>query len=127
MKPELDSRHIDFELSLDSSVNPVEMDKNQFEQVLINAVKNAMESIGEKGMISIHLENNGSCSKLRIRDTGQGIDPDIETDLFTPFTSTKKNGRGLGLIIISEILTQHGFDFSLENHPKGGAELRISF
>ena len=47
--------------------------------------------------------------------------------LFTPFFSTKKNGRGLGLTIVHEILSQHGFDFGLQDRNGAGAEFWIKF
>ncbi len=64
---------------------------------------------------------------LTVRDTGPGIPEEARGNLFTPFFSTKRNGRGLGLTLAHEILTQHGFAFDLGNHPKGGAEFTIRF
>jgi nitrogen-specific signal transduction histidine kinase len=51
--------------------------------------------------------------KLVIRDTGTGIDPDVAEQLFSPFFSTKRNGQGIGLTLIREVLIGHGFLFSL--------------
>ena len=47
--------------------------------------------------------------------------------LFTPFYSTKKEGQGIGLTLIREILIRHGFDFSLERTPGGLTEFTITF
>jgi nitrogen-specific signal transduction histidine kinase len=53
--------------------------------------------------------------------------PEAEPHLFSPFFSTKAQGRGIGLTLIREILTQHDFDFDLRNLEPGGAEFRILF
>ena len=109
---------------------PVSLDRNQMEQVLVNVLQNAMEAIGEDGQIALRLgrdEDRGGRLFLAIGDTGPGLPEEVLPRLFEPFFSTKRNGRGLGLTLIQEILTQHGFDFSLENRPEGGAELRIGF
>jgi two-component system nitrogen regulation sensor histidine kinase NtrY len=89
--------------------------------VLMNVLKNAMESIGEDGRIALRLDPDA----LSIRDSGPGIPEDVRALLFTPFFSTKRNGRGLGLTLVQEILSAHGFAFSLGTGEGGGAELRV--
>jgi nitrogen fixation/metabolism regulation signal transduction histidine kinase len=102
----------------------ISADPQQMEQVLINIVKNAMEAIDGEGQIAILL--NGSHPKqLIIRDTGKGITPEMEEHLFSPFYSTKKDGQGVGLTVIKEILLNHHFDFSLRTLSPGVTEFRI--
>lgn len=64
---------------------------------------------------------------LLIADSGRGIDPAARDEVFTPFFTTKRAGRGLGLTIVSEILTNHHHPFSLQNREGGGAEFRVTF
>ena len=64
---------------------------------------------------------------LTIADTGRGIDPAARDELFTPFFTTKREGRGLGLTIVSEILNNHRLPFTLQNREGGGAEFRVTF
>jgi len=123
LRPELDRRRIRVEWEKTEVVDPVELDRNQIEQVLVNVFKNAMESIGEDGRIALRLERGG----LAIRDSGPGIPPDVLPLLFTPFFSTKRNGRGLGLTLVQEILSAHGFGFRLGPGEDGGAEFRVGF
>ncbi len=106
---------------------PIEMDRNQIEQVLVNILKNAMESIGEDGRIGLRLDREGGRPELTISDSGAGIPEEARPLLFTPFFSTKRDGRGIGLTLIQEILAQHHFDFHLEPRTGGGAEFRIGF
>lgn len=128
MKPSFDARQIRCELDLDRSIGPVAMDKNQMEQVLVNVIKNAVEASDREGEIRISLSRNGSRSAtLAIRDSGSGIDPAIASQIFTPFTSSKRDGRGIGLTVVREILSKHRFDFALRNCQDGGAVFEITF
>jgi nitrogen fixation/metabolism regulation signal transduction histidine kinase len=123
LRPELDRRRIRIEWERDEPSAPVALDRNQIEQVLVNVLKNAMESIGEDGRIALRLDRDS----LVVRDSGSGIPEDIRSLLFTPFFSTKRNGRGLGLTLVQEILSAHGFAFSLAPAEGGGAEFRVGF
>lgn len=106
--------------------NPeVQLDPILFEQVLVNIVKNAAESIGQDGDIEIHVSGNPVV--LEIADNGTGITKDNEDKLFTPFFSTKPEGQGIGLILIREILTKHGCLFSLKTYPDGWTRFKICF
>ena len=93
-------------------------DPSQIQQVVINAIKNAVESIGENGEVKISV--NMSKPQLVISDNGPGIDDKVKDQLFTPFFSTKPDGQGIGLIISREILLNHGARFSLYTNKKTG-------
>jgi signal transduction histidine kinase len=121
LRPELEHRRI----SLDIDIEPpaiIRVDQSQFEQVIINVIRNAMESIGEDGGIAVSWRD----STFSVADTGHGIDPAARDELFTPFFTTKREGRGLGLTIVSEILTNHHLPFTLQNREGGGAEFRVT-
>lgn len=106
--------------------NPmVQIDTILFEQVLVNIIKNAAESIGVGG--DIYIRTTASPVMLEIADSGKGISRDVEAKLFSPFFSTKPNGQGIGLIFIREVLVKHGCTFSLRTYPDGLTRFRISF
>jgi len=93
-------------------------------------VKNAVEAIeatGRAGEITLRGGRLGSRSYLAIADSGTGLTTDVETQLFTPFYTTRETGQGIGLTMVQEILLAHGFDFNLENREGGGAEFTIVF
>ena len=119
------NRDIDLHLELCEENPVVSMDTSLFEQVLINIIKNATESIDTNGKIFIRTSD--SPLMLEIGDTGQGISKETETKLFTPFFSTKPNGQGIGLIFIREVLMKHGCTFSLRTYPDGITRFRIFF
>lgn len=125
LRPELARRRIASEWDERENAAPIDLDRNQVEQVLVNVLRNAMEAIGEDGRIALSLTRKDGRPTLTIRDSGPGVPEEARTHLFTPFFSTKRNGRGLGLTLAHEILTQHGFRFSLENHPLGGAVFTV--
>ena len=82
--------------------------------MLINIVKNAVESMGEKeGLVII----SSSPTQLTITDNGRGIPTSVAPHLFTPFFSTKPQGQGLGHLLIRDILTAHHCTFSLVTDP----------
>jgi nitrogen fixation/metabolism regulation signal transduction histidine kinase len=85
----------------------ISADEQQLEQALINIVKNAIEAIEEKGIIDFNTANNPK--ELIITDTGKGIAREDSENLFSPFFSTKKDGQGIGLTLVKEILLNHLF------------------
>ncbi len=103
----------------------IHADIQQMEQALINIIKNAVEAIEEEGTITVITETNPN--HLIIRDSGKGISPGFEEHLFSPFYSTKKDGQGVGLTVIREILTNHSFYFSLKTIAPEVTEFRINF
>lgn len=105
----------------------VEADKNQLEQVLVNILRNALESIDARGAVDITLRREAGLVRATIGDSGPGISPELEGRLFTPFLSTKRDGRGIGLTLIHEILSNHGLQFALRNRQGSGAEFEILF
>lgn len=109
MKLKLQQAHVNFVLDLPDHEVFLKCDREQMEQVLINAIINAFESVGENGQVKLKL----SASHIEIIDNGKGIDPGIQSKLFTPFFSTKPTGQGVGLTLSREILINHGFGFSL--------------
>ena len=120
-------QHRDIDLQLDlCEENPlVSMDTSLFEQVIINIIKNATESINTHGKVIIR--TSSAPLMLEIGDTGRGISKEVESKLFSPFFSTKPNGQGIGLIFIREVLMKHGCTFSLRTYPDGITRFKIFF
>lgn len=88
------------------------IDPAQIEQVLVNALTNALESIGTGGG-QIVLAATSQPLGIAVRDDGPGISPAVEAQLFQPFFSTKPKGQGVGLTLSRDILEQHGATYSL--------------
>jgi C4-dicarboxylate-specific signal transduction histidine kinase len=84
----------------------------QIQQVLLNLVRNAMEAMQDVEqrhlMIKADIDDTGTAVRLSVKDTGPGIAPAILEKLFTPFTTTKQTGMGVGLSICRTIIEAHG-------------------
>jgi two-component system, NtrC family, nitrogen regulation sensor histidine kinase NtrY len=100
-------------------------DAHQLEQVLINIIKNAIEAISVTGEVSFTLQR--TTRRLLIADNGKGISAKDGEQVFTPFFSTKPDGQGIGLVLVKEILVNHGFEFSLQQKSGELTEFAIRF
>ncbi len=128
----LSENKITFNLEYKNTNDFFQFDLNQISRVLINIIKNSLESIHEKqeleknlqGLINILVENNNDYIYITIEDNGVGF-KSIPKDLITPLTTTKQHGTGLGLSIVSKILYEHGGDlqFIEKNH---GAKIKLN-
>ena len=116
---------IAFELDGTVPTEPVYLDTTQFEQVMINLLKNAHESGSDPDRVVVAVRHRGDGAIVTVRDAGGGIGDDVMRRALLPFYSTKKTGTGLGLPLCREIVESHGGRLSLAN-VDGGLEVRIS-
>lgn len=122
LRVELEQRGIALEMQIDDR-RTFDVDASQLEQVVLNVFRNAMEAVAREGRIRVMLRDG----VLTVRDSGPGIPESVRSELFTPFFTTKRDGRGLGLTVVHEVLANHGLPFSLENADGGGAVFEVRF
>lgn len=113
----------------------ISADLHQLEQVIINIIKNSIESIEIRklrhpdsvpaGLITI--KTTFKPKQLVIEDNGMGISPEVEQQIFSPFFTTKENGQGIGLTLIREILVNHNFQYSLRTNEEKLTGFQIRF
>ena len=128
---ELREHRITLRLRLDDSVPSLLCDPIQMQQVTINLVMNACESMSTTSKRERVVEITNSYTEKRevvvvISDTGPGIDPQVAGRLFESFFSTKKNGLGVGLSICRSIVEAHGGHISAHTNNSGGATFRFN-
>jgi two-component system, NtrC family, nitrogen regulation sensor histidine kinase NtrY len=121
-------------ISANISVYPEDLtisaDKNMIEQVLINLLKNAIQSFEEQEEKQIDLKaflNEKSRTIISIADTGSGIDPEAMEKIFIPFFTTKKNGSGIGLSLSRQIMRQHQGTLTVKSTVGKGTEFAMRF
>ncbi|SEK82846.1 two-component system sensor histidine kinase NtrB [Pacificibacter marinus] len=125
----------DFDPSLPSTF----VDGDQFMQVLLNLFKNASEASNKEGGtirirtfydLALRLrrkDGSGAALPLQVEitDDGPGLPPEIASDIFEPFVSGRENGTGLGLALVSKIISDHEGWISVDSVP-GKTVFRIS-
>jgi signal transduction histidine kinase len=96
----------------------------QIEQVVVNLLQNAIDSIVETrngtGEIVVETELVGEAIQVAIRDTGTGLPEGAEEKLFEPYFTTKPDGLGMGLSISRSIIEAHGGSLWAEPNATGG-------
>jgi nitrogen fixation/metabolism regulation signal transduction histidine kinase len=117
-------RDIGLKLDLTDDDNIVRIDGIQFEQVLVNVIKNAYEAIGKNGEIRIATRSNPL--SIKIANNGPEISDDVKQKLFTPFFTTKSSGQGIGLMFVREVLINHNCKFDLKSED-GWTKFDIHF
>jgi signal transduction histidine kinase len=132
LKPQLEKANI--RLAVQGSVSaPIKIDPQQIQQVLINLIQNAADSIGHDGEVTLRarLDNKRLADRLtdvvilEVADTGKGIPPEVEKRLFDPFFTTKDAGTGLGLSIAARIVEKHGGALQYQTRPDHGTTFGI--
>ena len=125
MEMKAGEKKIQFQFQMAETGFFIYADWQQMEQVLINIIKNAIEAI--EGAGSILFITNPVNKQLIIVDSGTGIPDSIAVQLFSPFFSTKKDGQGIGLTLVKEVLLKHGFQCTLKTPAAGRTEFMIQF
>ncbi|MFC2118608.1 PAS domain-containing sensor histidine kinase [Bacteroidota bacterium] len=121
---------IDFTFAIYPERLQILMDSNQIEQVLINLVKNSIESLNDYKKSEIKLQamelpDGSPC--ITISDNGMGIQNDILDDIFIPFFSTKEKGSGIGLSLSRQIMRMHEGSISVISEPDVNTVFTLRF
>lgn len=106
-------RSVRLALALSERIPYVRADQTLMEQVILNLARNAIDAMedtpaGERELCIRSRDGAGDTVEVEVADRGQGIDPEFEANLFSPFLSTKPDGMGLGLHISRSIVEAHG-------------------
>ena len=125
LKNVFEDRRIRVALDLPRTMPAVAIDRAQMEQVFFNLLKNALEAVKDGGSIDIALSSDDNDVITTVRDDGQGMTPEQVAHLFEPYRTSKEHGTGLGLMISSRIVRDHGGTISVESELKKGTAFTI--
>lgn len=125
LQRELARRAAVLSVELAADLPPVQGDRIELQQVLINLIMNALQAMdgdlppGQAPRLGLRTGTDGACVRVSVRDCGHGIAAADADRLFAPFFSTKSDGMGLGLSICRSIIAQHGGRISAHGTPPG--------
>lgn len=119
--------HIKVVKNYDANICPVSLDIEKIKIAFLNIIVNAVEAMGEKGILEITTKNqNGKCV-VKISDNGTGMKKEESDRLFEPYFTTKEKGNGLGLANSHNIIINHNGSISAESIYGKGTSFTISF
>ena len=116
-----EAKPVDLRVEVPSNPLPANVDRDQILSLLTNLIFNAIEAAPPGSSVEIRANAAEGMLRVEVSDGGPGIDPAIADRLFTPFTTTKPTGTGLGLTIARRVAVDHGGTLSAINRPEGGA------
>lgn len=107
--------------------NPVfvEGDYEKIRQLIQNLLSNAQKAVEKKGRVSLYMSQEKGRVRLSVKDTGIGMDPSSQKEIFTPFYSKFSKGIGLGMAIVKKIVEEHQFEIELNSERGKGTEVTI--
>ena len=123
---EFESRNISLTQRLDPGLPLVMVDGEQIKQAVLNILKNAIESIGGDGRITVSSRLEEGFVWIDVGDTGKGIAEDMVPNLFDPFFTTRPDGTGLGLAVTRKIVVDHGGDIEVKSKLGIGTTFTVS-
>jgi len=120
--PAIEMRHELLAPAAVTLANPAQM-----HQLVLNLVLNAREAMPDGGLLTMETGQESSHAVLTVRDTGQGIAPEIRDHIFEPYVSTRRNreGSGMGLAVVAGIVERHGGTIHVESEPGSGTAIHI--
>jgi signal transduction histidine kinase len=122
-----DERGVQLDIRLSSTLPQVPADPDGVHKALLNIVSNALDAVDERDDsyvgVQTLLEPGGQWARIVVLDHGPGISPEILTDIFKPFVSSKgSRGTGLGLPVSRKIFREHGGDIVVESKVGKGSK-----
>ena len=103
----------------------IEFDAQLLERVFYNLVMNAAQASPESGVVTVKTRLAGEQVEIAVIDRGTGIELKDRESIFNPFFTTKSDGVGLGLAIVSKIVDEHGGTITVESTPREGSVFRV--
>ncbi len=125
LQAEIADRNITVEMELHKDLPLIESDRGQLKQAFYNVIKNAFQAMKSEGVLRIRTDMDDKFVTITFTDTGGGIPPEAMSNVFQPYFTTKKNGSGLGLLIVRRIVRAHGGEINLVSTEGVGLSLSI--
>jgi signal transduction histidine kinase len=132
--PELELRGVRLKEELQPDLPPVYGDADRLQQVFINLVNNALDAMPDGGELLVVTKSEGNSDipaaiLVEFRDNGCGMTDELRSHIFDPFYTTKELGRGtgLGLVVVRQVVREHGGEIEVESVRDRGSVFRLRF
>ncbi|HWP36306.1 MAG TPA: ATP-binding protein [Gemmatimonadales bacterium] len=126
VEPQAKARGVQLRREPVSEAIPVNADPELMVQVLVNLLLNGVDASPDNGRVTVRVTRQGEEVRIGVEDQGPGVPPELRTEIFRPFFTTKHLGTGLGLSISRQIAQRHGGSLHLEDAPGGGATFVVA-
>lgn len=108
VQPLLDQKHVDLNRRLDPTLPPVQVDREQLWEAILNLISNALDAMPDGGNLTVSAQRQGAEALVSVSDSGRGMTEEEARYLFVPFFTTKSDGTGLGLAYTQRVVNEHG-------------------
>lgn len=125
MEREISDRGIWVETEFPADVPAMRLDKGQMQQAVYNIVRNGVQAMSDKGVMTASIKVSDQAVAMSFRDTGSGIKAEDLGSVFDPYHTTKEEGTGLGLMIVQRIMRDHGGQIDIETRPDHGTTVTL--
>jgi len=122
---ELERSNVKLRTHFDPALTSINADAEQLWQSVLNLVRNSLEAMPDGGELIIGTWSDSARALLRVSDNGKGMTADQVQRVFEPFFTTKKEGTGLGLALVQQIVTEHGGHIECESASGKGSTFTI--
>lgn len=119
-------QNVKVEVSEQVQKKAVLVDPQHLKRILINLMKNSVESMAGSGTIRIDAVNAGGFTELILSDSGPGIPPDLRARVFEPFFTSRKDGTGLGLAIVKTLVEENKGDIYISDGNGAVFNIRLA-
>ena len=131
------AKNVSIQQYFDPSIPPILADEALLTQLFLNLIKNALEAVGEEGVVKVTSrvlsdysmtqkgERRARMVAIDVADNGPGIPADVLDHLFTPFFTTKSKGTGLGLAICQKIVSEHRGMIKVDSEASRGTVFTV--
>jgi two-component system sensor histidine kinase HydH len=122
-----DADHQNVGLTLNLPDLPVKssVDPDLLLQLLLNLLQNGLAAVSPGGSIELGMEARQDGIELRVRDTGKGMTDEERSQMFDPFFTTRREGTGLGLAVVQQVVEQHNGRIDVETSAGSGTSINI--
>lgn len=119
------TKPIEIRWTTNAAMPSVVHDATLIQQVVLNLLLNAIQAIGQQGVVEAEIQKEREFAVIRVKDNGRGISADALAKIFKPFFTTRREGTGLGLSLASGIVQAHGGRIEVSSVLKQGSEFRV--